>query len=248
MSNSDDFNAKLADAKAVPAYEILKPYMPMGIFLQEAEDLAVWAKDDAPELAKASLDESIITDLPILVGATSQAQSAWMKETKTREQAEQEWTELEPKAIALRNELQRAFRYAFRHQPDLLSQVTTIEDGYGHADLIQDLNDQAVLGRDHLDALAQIGTAEERIELAATMSDHARDVRARANGEKISDNENLTIRNQMYTLLKRSVDEIRLCGKYVFWNNKDRLKGYSSAYNRTRHRKSKSSSNDDSLN
>jgi len=244
MSNLDDFTAKLAEAQSLGNEEIKTPYIPMGIYLQEAEDLALWAKDDEPELLNSGLPAELISDLPVWVGATSQAQSVWMKEVKTREQAEQEWVELEPKAYDLRNELQHAFRYAFRHQPDLLSQVSAIEDGNGHADMIQDLNDQAVLGRDHLETLAQIGITEEKVELAATMSDQARDVRARANGEKNSDNENLTLRNQMYTMLKRSVDEIRMCGKYVFWRNNDRLKGYSSAYNRTRYRKNQSAINE----
>ncbi|TRX61021.1 hypothetical protein [Carboxylicivirga sp. M1479] len=237
MSNVDDYNAKLLEAKALSDDQVKKPYVPMGIFFQEAEDLAVWAKNDEAELSAAGLPAEVIDELPVLVGAASQSQSNWMKEVKTREQDEQAWVDLEPLAYDLRNELLHAFRYAFRDRSDLLSQVAEIDEGAGHADMIQDLNDLAVLGRDHLPTLATIGVSEEKVEQAAVMSDQARDVRARANGEKYSENENLTIRNKMYTLVKNAVDEIRMCGKFVFWRNKDRLKGYSSAYNRQRRRR-----------
>ena len=49
------------------------------------------------------------------------------------------------------------------------------------------------------------------------------DLRALANGEKQEENEALTIRNQMYSLLKQTVDEIRNCGKFVFWRNEKRV-------------------------
>ncbi|WP_171973151.1 hypothetical protein [Saccharicrinis aurantiacus] len=49
----------------------------------------------------------------------------------------------------------------------------------------------------------------------------------------------MIIRDQMYTLLKRYVDEIRSCGKYLFWRNSDRLRGYSSEYKRKQYLRNK---------
>ncbi len=40
----------------------------------------------------------------------------------------------------------------------------------------------------------------------------------------------MIIRDQAFTCLKQAMYEIRRCGKYVFWRNADRLKGYSSDY------------------
>jgi hypothetical protein len=50
---------------------------------------------------------------------------------------------------------------------------------------------------------------------------------AEANGDKA------------YTHMKVLVDEIREAGKYVFRNNKNRLKGYSSDYWKKQNRKKK---------
>jgi len=40
----------------------------------------------------------------------------------------------------------------------------------------------------------------------------------------------MIIRDQAFTYLKLAVDEIRECGKFAFWRNPDRLKGYISKY------------------
>jgi len=40
--------------------------------------------------------------------------------------------------------------------------------------------------------------------------------------------EAMIIRDKAYTYMKQAVDEIRECGKFVFWRNPDRLKGYMS--------------------
>lgn len=68
--------------------------------------------------------------------------------------------------------------------------------------------------------------------MAASKSDMLADLLGKANGDRLGVNESKDLRNRMYTLLKKSVDEIRNCGKYVFWRIKDRLKGYSSRYQR----------------
>ena len=53
---------------------------------------------------------------------------------------------------------------------------------------------------------------------------------ATANGDKAEPNNSKTIRDKAYTHLKALVDEIREAGKYVFWRNPNRYKGYVSHY------------------
>lgn len=40
----------------------------------------------------------------------------------------------------------------------------------------------------------------------------------------------MIIGDQSFTYLKQALDENRGCGKYVFWRNPDRFKGYISDY------------------
>jgi hypothetical protein len=55
--------------------------------------------------------------------------------------------------------------------------------------------------------------------------------------DKANPNASKIIRDKAYTYMKALVDEIREAGKYVFRNDKNRLKGYSSEYWRKLHRK-----------
>jgi len=126
----------------------------------------------------------------------------------------------------------------------LLSRVSAVADGSGHADMIQDLNDLAVLGKANSEALTAIGFDLAQLDAAATAADEMADLLATANGDKAEQNESKTIRDKAYTYMKALVDDIREAGKYVFRNNKNRLKGYSSDYWRKLHRKQSSNQDD----
>jgi hypothetical protein len=110
--------------------------------------------------------------------------------------------------------------------------------------MIQYLNDIAVLGRENPDPLTAIGFDLTQLDLAATRADELANLLAEANGDKADPNYSKTIRDKAYTHLKELVDEIREAGKYVFRNNKNRLKGYSSNYWKKRNRSKKEETNE----
>ncbi len=92
------------------------------------------------------------------------------------------------------------------------------------------MNDLAELGRANLDLLAVVNFDPLLLNLAANLADQMGDLLGATNGERKKDSEAMIIRDQAYPYLKQAMDEIRNCGKYVFWRNADRLKGYSSDY------------------
>lgn len=94
-------------------------------------------------------------DLPIRCGALKEAAARWAAERFTREEAAKQQAIESPQAYELRNELIQEFRFAFRNDAKLSAKVSTIAEGSGHADMLQDLNDLAVLGRAHADLLAK---------------------------------------------------------------------------------------------
>ncbi len=122
-------------------------------------------------------------------------------------------------------------RYAFRNQSDLLSRVSAIADGSSHADMIQDLNDLAVLGKMHLSELAAIKFNTDQLDEAAALADKMADLLGKASSEDET-SEAKKLRDKAFTLCKEAVDEVRACGQYVFWRDEERVKGYGSAYNR----------------
>lgn len=225
-----DYQAQLEAANALDAEAIKTPYYPVSIYIQEAEDLHHWAQTDKAQLEAAGLANTLLDAMPVNAGALREAQSIWMRELKSIEEGERLWKERSPGAYDFRDQLLHTFRYAFRERADLLSLVDAIDEGTGHADLVQDLNDLAVLGKDNTYLLTTIGFDILLLDKAATDSDELASILAQANGDKSANNPAKIMRDRMYTLLKNQVDAVRACGKYVFWRDAARAKGYSSDY------------------
>lgn len=230
MSNHDDYLAKLDVIKAIPVDQLKKMSIPLDAYLQEAENLYQWCQGDQAELTGAGLDWTLVQDLAVRAGACREAQSLWFKDRFTKEEAEKLWQEKSPAAYDLRDEILHAMRFAYRKRPDLLNRVSAITEGSGHADMIQDLNDASILGKENSEPLAAIGFDLTLLDTAATIAAELGELYARATTDRADNSETRIIRDQAYTHLKEAVDEIFVCGQYVFHKNPDRLKGYHSAY------------------
>lgn len=244
MPSIQDHSAVLADAAKLPADQILTPRIPAGIYLQEAENLYQNAVADKDELIGAGLSEKTITSLPLLASACRETQSIWNREHNAHQAAEQKWADQSHEGYALRDRLEHAFSFAFRADEALMKKVHAIRAGRGHADMIQDLSDLAVLGRANTALLAAIRLDLAELDRAQELASWLAELLAMANGERLSDNKSKIMRDRTYTLLKHAVDEIYACGRYIFWNDEKRLKMYRSAY-RHHQRTSGSPSRDD---
>jgi len=230
MSNTTDLENLLPIIEAIDSKQVQKPDMPVDVFMQEAENLYHWAIDDKDELAARGLNLSILNSIPRAAGACREAEARWYKERYAKREAEKEYRERSPLAYELRNDLVAEFEFAFNGDEALLGRVAEVRDGKGHADMIQDLNNLAVLGRDNIDKLSLINFEEIKLDSAAIMSDQMADILARANGEKADDSVAKTLRDKAYTHLKKYVDEVRRYGKFVFRADKERIVGYYKHY------------------
>ncbi|RLU02756.1 MAG: hypothetical protein D9N11_07555 [Ketobacter sp.] len=232
--SSTDYAAKLALIEAIDPATLKKPNIPVKAYLQEAENLYHWAQEDKTTLLSAGLPWTWVQDLPQRIGALREAESLWFKERFGREEAQLQWDQEAPAAYALRDQLLRSMRYAYRRDAALLKRVADIAEGTGHVDMIQDLNDIAILGRANAEPLQAVGVDAEALDQAAATAADMADLLAMVNGERAHGSSARVIRDQAYTHLKEAVDEIRACGEYVFWDNPARLDGYHSQYRRSR--------------
>lgn len=96
--------------------------------------------------------------------------------------------------------------------------------------MIQDLNDLSVLGKNNPAPLQAIGFDLGKPDVAAATSDAMANLLAMANGDRASQSETKKIRDKAFAHLKESVDQVRDAGKYLFWKNENRYKGYVSKY------------------
>ncbi len=230
MGNKESYDQMLEDAQALNTESLLKCNIPIETYLQEAVDLEKWASDDKEQLIEVGLPEDIFNKLNKCTGALREAESRWHEAERKKNEAQELWGKEKPVGFKFRNDLLHSFKYAYRKEPVLLNNISDISKGSNIPDMIQDLNDLAVLGRNNLEPLLKIGFEEEQLATAAEMSAHLADLRAIVNGDKHNPKVSMEIRNAMYTLLKSCVDEIRECGKFVFRDNPKRLIGYRSEY------------------
>lgn len=227
--------ALLSELWALPREAEVRPSEPVPSFLQEAVNLHNWALSDKDALIRADLAWSLVEALPVRSGALSQAEARWRVRRYTREQAQAAWTAARDRAYELRDDLLAAMRHAFRKTPELLPRVAAITEGGGHPDMIQDLNDIAVFGLDHVERLRAVGVSRENLNAAGALSDELAVLLA-ASQTDTTDDEAVKLRNRAFSYLKDAVLEIRKCGQYAFRKDPDRFRRYTSSYNR-RHRR-----------
>ncbi|MGE0019900.1 MAG: hypothetical protein AB7S72_09555 [Draconibacterium sp.] len=230
MANIDDYNAKIGEILAIPNKDAVEPTIPVDVYLQESENLGKWSMMDLVPLAAVGITEVKIGDMAVRAGALREAQSVWFKDRNAQLDAQREWGIQAPLAFDLRDELVHTFRYAFRNDASLTARVAAIADGNTNSDMIQDLNDLSVLGKNNTALLQNIGFDLSKLDMAAEKSAAMAELLAAANGDKSVQSETKMIRDKAFVYLKQMVDEIRDAGKYVFWKNEKRLKGYRSEY------------------
>jgi len=232
MSSTTDYNELLLVISAINPADVLTPNVPIDVFVQESENLYHWSIDDQQALTKAGLNWNLVLSLPARSGACREAQSLWIKERNTRQQSEQEWKDQAPAAFDLRDQLIHTFRFAFRKHEGLLARVEEIAQGDTNSDMVQDLNDLAVLGKANTALLIPINFDLAMLDMAAELSGRMGDLLGATNGERKEVSEAMRIRDKAYTYLKQAVDEIRDCGKFAFWRTPERFKGYVSNYHK----------------
>lgn len=231
-AQSDALAAKMSVIQAISRDDTKYPAMPMDTYLQEARYLHKWCADDRDALEGAGLDWTLVDDLPVRVDAAAEAQSEWHNVMFGREEAQKQWALLSPAGYELRDELLHYMRYAYREMPELATRVASVAEGSSDADMIQDLNDLSIIGRENLDPLLAVGFDAAKLDEASSKNRELGSLRADASVDREADRERKAIRDRAYTHLKEAVDAIRECGQFVFWKDDDRRKGYASEYKR----------------
>jgi len=161
--SKENFEALKDKIEAIPSDEKNAPHMPVDVFLQEANNLYQWSKDDQEKLIKVGIKATYFEEFTVRIGALNYAQSKWVNNRYRKGPMRQEWDKESKKADDLKNELKNAFRFAFRKRPDLLNKVQGIEKGTRHSDMIQDLSDLSTLGKANLPLLAAINFDESKL-------------------------------------------------------------------------------------
>lgn len=221
-----------AEIEAIPKESVLTPSMPVDKFAQECDNLVTIAMQDKEKLQAKGMDVSLIDEITPRSKALRYIEAQWIKEYRDRRNVAKEWSENSEKAFDLRDTIQHDFLFAYRNIPDLKSKVDIIAEGAGNADMIQDLMNYSVFGKNFPEPLNAINFDMSILDEAQELSIHSAQLLSKANGARDDINEMKVLRDKAYTHLKEVVDKVRDYGKYVFWRDPDRLIKYTSDYRR----------------
>ncbi|MCP4214477.1 MAG: hypothetical protein GY765_07455 [bacterium] len=228
--NINDYNTKIETIQAIEEKDLEPISIPVRVFAQEGEDLYVHCLPDRTLLEPEGLSWELVEDIPIRVGALRQAQSLLLGTRNLGKEAEKQWAGKAPEAEDLVTVLMHRFRFACRDNPELLGRLKEIGKGEKYSDLIQSLNDLCAFGQLHAEVVNAGNFDTTMLDTAAAYSNDLCTVRAHVNANRKETQANKRIRDQAYTHLKNAVDQVREYGRFVFWRNSVRLKGYSSEY------------------
>lgn len=232
MSDQQDLLDLLPEIKAVPKEQVKQCDMPIGIYLQESENLHTRASTDLSFLTTVGMTEELLDKLLPRIGALRTAQSNWEELNTVRQEAKDAWKLKWPGFLEFREDLIDHMDFAYRNDEALIKKLQAIKEGDSQADSIQDMVNLSVLGKANLAPLEAINFDAALLDKAAEDADKMSGLLGAVNGHMYVDDEIKVVRDQSYTFLKQVVDEIRNYGRFVFRKNPDHVKSYSSKYSR----------------
>ncbi|MFA8300576.1 MAG: hypothetical protein ACEPOV_10470 [Hyphomicrobiales bacterium] len=243
-----DFNEILPIALAISKEKVKTPNMPVDIAIQEAENQYQVAKEYEQNLTDVGLQTETIELLSKCANALREAQSNWMANYHAQQEAIKNWDNKKPEGFTLQKSLSKTFRYAYRKNEKLLSNVRNIARGSSDSNMIQDISDYAKFGKNNPSYLEDINFDLTKMDDAALLSASFADLYAKAEKQKKLQYKHKEIRDRIFTILKNTLDEIRNCGKFVFDEDTVVRKLFTSNYRRKHNKKKKTSNEDENQN
>ncbi|MGQ1910954.1 hypothetical protein ACT3CE_14345 [Marinifilum sp. RC60d5] len=220
----------LLEIKSITTENIIEPTIPVSTYLQDAENLVLWTKDDLNELARVGIRQQHIDELIVRIDICRKVQTCWIHSKETQSELDKNWKKELQTGKDLYRELLHYFTYAFRNDEKLSKTLKRNKKANSHASLIQTLSNLRVLGDANKDLLEKISFDFQLLTKASDLSNRLGILAGKCHANNWNIKENKRFRDKTYTYLKLCIDEIRDAGKFVFRDNKKRLRGYMIAY------------------
>ncbi|PXY02013.1 hypothetical protein DF185_05025 [Marinifilum breve] len=216
--------------ESISSKNTIEPTIPIDTYLQDAENLVLWAKDDLNELAKVGINQKHIDELVVRIDICRRVQTCWIHYKETQSELDKSWKKELQAGKDIYRDLVHYFTYAFRNDEELSKNLKRMKKINKHVNLFQTLANLSKLGDSHKDLLEKVSFDMQLLEKASELSDSLGLLAATYHINHLDIKENKRFRDKTYTYLKLCIDEIRNAGKFVFRDNKKRLRGYMIAY------------------
>ncbi|MRT93870.1 hypothetical protein [Ancylomarina sp. 16SWW S1-10-2] len=231
MNDKESFESLKPNYDAIEKNEIKQPNLPVDVANDEAMYLYEIAIRDKVKFASTDVDVALIESLPVRVGGLRYAQSRWTQVFAEKSDAEKQWSLISAEGFELRDEILHFCRYAYRKDKALMDIVYRIADGATNADMIQDLSELSMLGKNNPSQLEAVSFDLLKLDRAAELAEQGGLLLGKVNGDR---DDNLKVdkdmRDRAFNYLKEAVDNIREAGRFLFWKDEEKAEQYTSAY------------------
>jgi hypothetical protein len=213
----------------------LNPNIAIGIYLQEAFNIYIYALADKEALCSKGLDMRILEELPRRIDFAREMEARWYSVRYLESPAEKELKRVRAIVDKSRNALLAAMEYAF-HGDSWAGAVDHVKKGDGEADYTQDLWDIVHIVESNAEVLTAACCDMKHLDILIEQRKIYADLVAQCTLEQ-EDTSAHDLRDKAYTFVFAAVEEIRRAAKHAFWEDKKHLKGYAIEYFRKSSRK-----------
>ena len=208
----------------------LKPNIPIGVFIQESYNHYGLASEDFDLLVSRGIGSHIIKELPIRIDYLRDVEAQWWKVRYGRTTIEKEFLVIHEKVQNAVTGILRDLQFAGYRDRQVSRIVNAIRKGSGELDFTEDLYATRAMAIKHADLLRSVGSDPQLAENLDQCSNvypllYADYVLQRSKNETMQDH-----RNQAYTYLFITIEEIRRFARHALAHDPRRLKGYASEY------------------
>ncbi len=236
------YNELIDTIKKVPIDELETPNKPMETYTHEA-GRTHWAfETHLSEFEEKNFPSENLMDLEKRIGALREAQGRYMIFKNGGSGAQQYWAEHSPAAFELRDDLLATMKFACRKHSAHTKTLKEISKGSTISDMIQDLVELTILGKEIPVELEAIGADLSLIDTAAQQVNALTKIQRMAEEDRKTNSEVRIIRDQAYTYTHQLVAEVRDWAGHIFRKQPDILKKFTSNYYKTKNSKNRKSS------
>lgn len=228
------------EAMALTADEVVEPDIPVMVMLDELNNTVLAVAQHMAALSAVGVTDEMATQLDRYSKGLRAAQAVWIAE-KSRGRGEDHVAQLE-EAEALREDLLAAGTLALRNDIAGQRRLSEIREGDSLPDLVDDLNNLAVLLTDKRESFEAIHMDVDNSALQADQLSSALQQMLSTEDVAKSLSDGKETRDRIYVLAKDTLKEIRLFASFAFRKDKsnNRRQIFTSAYMRRRNRKHRS--------
>lgn len=224
------YEQNLAIIKAIPPEKTIQLTMPQEHVCSEAQELDIVANEDKEDIMARGLSSNILESLPIRTGAFTYAAALYELDSQGMSEVQEIWEKKKEEGYLFKKKLINEMKFAFRNNQLAQKELSEIKAGKGHRDMVIDLLEIEIVGREHLEELANINFDMSLLDKAKELHEEVTKAYAEMKVHQNQINEKRQTRDQAFTWLKEIVDEIREFGRFVYSDNPEKIKRYISEY------------------